>query len=58
MSPVERNMNPIFVENEKDIISQWGFNFGDRINELVFIGFDLDKNQMKTELDNCLCSDE
>jgi len=23
MSPVERNMNPIFVEYEKDIMSQW-----------------------------------
>ncbi len=23
MSPVERNMNPTFVDNEKDIMSQW-----------------------------------
>ena len=51
-------MNSTFVENEKDIISQWDVNFGDRINELVFIDFGVDKNQMKMELDNCFGSDE
>ena len=40
-------MKSTFVENEKDIISQWDVNFGDRINELVFIDFGVDKNQMK-----------
>jgi hypothetical protein len=58
MSPVERNITPTFVENEKDTVSRWSGNFGDRINELVFIGFDLYKNEMKTELDNCFGSDE
>ena len=39
-------MKSTFVENEKDIISKWDVNFGDRINELVFIDFGVDKNQM------------
>jgi len=46
-----------FVENKKDIEARWDKRFGDRLNELVFIGQDLDKGQLKEDLDHCLLTE-
>lgn len=53
----ERIYYPDFIENKDFIESKWDKTFGDRLNELVFIGQDLDKEQLKVELDNCLLTD-
>lgn len=45
-----------FLEN-KDVIEEgWHEAFGDRKNELVFIGQELDEGHIRAQLDACLCS--
>ncbi|GAB3522138.1 zinc metallochaperone GTPase [Emticicia fontis] len=46
-----------FVDNQKKIESRWDKRFGDRQNELVFIGQDLNKELIESELEHCLCSE-
>jgi len=43
-----------FNENQDQIESDWDAQFGDRKNELVFIGQHLNKEKMITELNQCL----
>lgn len=47
-----------FVENQKQIESGWDKTFGDRKNEIVFIGQNMDVEQIKSDLDNCLSRDQ
>ena len=47
-----------FIENQKTIESGWDKTFGDRKNEIVFIGQDMDQDQILSELNLCLLSDE
>ncbi len=51
-------MHPSFQANEENIMSRWDKTFGDRINELVFIGQDMAKEEIIDELNACLCSAE
>lgn len=46
-----------YSENKEFIESNWNKTFGDRKNELVFIGQDLDKEQIMIDLQKCLCTD-
>ncbi|MFO0414693.1 MAG: GTP-binding protein [Bacteroidota bacterium] len=46
-----------FVDNQALIEKKWDKRFGDRENELVIIGQDLDKETIIRELTECLCSD-
>lgn len=46
-----------FIENQEFIESKWDKNWGDRINELVFIGQDLDKEQILQDLTACLINE-
>jgi G3E family GTPase len=46
-----------FVENQKVIESKWDKRFGDRQNELVIIGQELDKDEIISELQACLCTE-
>lgn len=58
LTKLERNQHPAFQANEERIMSRWTRNFGDRMNELVFIGQDMDKDELQQELEACLCTDE
>jgi len=53
----ERISYAAFVENLQAIESKWDKQFGDRENELVIIGQDLDKDAITDELLNCLCTE-
>lgn len=53
----ERNQHPAFQQNEEYIMNKWDKRFGDRQNELVFIGQDMDEKAIKQELEACLCSE-
>ena len=43
-----------FVENSELIEGNWDKNYGDRLNELVFIGQELDQENLQQLLENCL----
>ena len=47
-----------FVENQKQIESEWDKLFGDRKNEIVFIGQNMDEKLIKNELELCLSTDD
>jgi len=47
-----------FVDNQKEIEADWNITFGDRNNEIVFIGQDMDEEQIKLELNTCLATTE
>ncbi len=47
-----------FIENQKTIEAEWDKTFGDRKNELVFIGQDMNEEQIKSELEKCLSTDD
>ncbi len=47
-----------FIENQKQIESDWHEAFGDRKNEIVFIGQDMDEALICSDLDACLSNDE
>lgn len=50
----ERSRYASYLDNQKFIESKWDKHFGDRQNELVIIGQDLDKDKITKELENCL----
>ena len=47
-----------FVENQKYIESNWDEFYGDRKNELVFIGQEMDEELIRKELAECLSNEE
>ncbi|TAE79311.1 MAG: GTP-binding protein [Bacteroidetes bacterium] len=54
----ERMKYETFVENMDYIEGKWSKQWGDRMNELVFIGQYVDKQQMITQLEACLLQDD
>jgi len=57
MSFEQRIQHPSFVENMKDIESDWSKDFGDRKNEIVFIGLGLNQEEIERDLSKCLLTD-
>ena len=53
----ERVKYTSFVHNRDIIEDRWSKQWGDRMNELVFIGQDIDKEKMITDLEKCLLQD-
>lgn len=47
-----------FVENQKEIESNWNKTYGDRKSEIVFIGQDMKPEQIMAQLDNCLADEK
>lgn len=45
-----------FVENQEIIEERWTRDFGDRLNELVFIGISINEKEIRAALENCLCT--
>lgn len=54
----ERVQYPNYLYNLKEIQKRWDKRWGDRINELVFIGTNLDKAAMLADLESCLLTEE
>ncbi|MCH2044930.1 MAG: GTP-binding protein, partial [Saprospiraceae bacterium] len=57
LSVAERMTHPVFIENQIEIEENWHTQFGDRHNEIVFIGQNMDKELISKELDACLVTD-
>ncbi len=57
MPMAKRTQYMAFVENQKVIESNWHKEFGDRKNEIVFIGQDMDEALIRSQLDSCLSTD-
>lgn len=53
----ERLKYESFVDNKEYIESKWDKQWGDRMNELVFIGQNIKKEKMIADLENCLLQD-
>lgn len=52
-----RAMNPNYLDNQEQIQARWHPEWGDRMNELVFIGQDMDQEKITADLDRCLLTD-
>ncbi len=46
-----------FIENQEHIEAGWDKQFGDRKNEIVFIGQDMNEEEIRADLDKCLSTD-
>ncbi len=46
-----------FLDNEDEIEDRWDKRFGDRYNEIVIIGRELEKDTIIRELEGCLCNE-
>ncbi len=56
--PYEQRIRYIaFVDNQKEIESNWDSTFADRKTEIVIIGQDMDEAKISAELDACLATD-
>ena len=53
----KRSRYVAFIENQAQIESNWDTEFGDRKNEIVFIGQGMDEARMRADLDRCLSTD-
>lgn len=58
MSYAERTRYAAYVYNKEVIESRWSRQWGDRLNELVFIGQDMDKTKIIADLEKCLLRDD
>ena len=58
MSFSERFNNPVFINNQEEIEKDWDNTFGDRKNEIVFIGQDMAHTQITNDLNKCLATDK
>jgi G3E family GTPase len=47
-----------FIEYQDTIEERWTANFGDRLNEIVFIGLQMDENLIRKQLQNCICTSD
>ncbi|MFC6331017.1 GTP-binding protein [Paenibacillus septentrionalis] len=46
------------LDDEPELEQGWHPQFGDRLNKLVLIGIEMDKQAITAELDECLLTDE
>ncbi|MCU0423004.1 MAG: GTP-binding protein [Bacteroidia bacterium] len=51
---IERNSLPSFIENKAYILNKWDKTWGDRLNELVFIGQHINTDKLHADLNACL----
>ena len=58
MPKENRIAHPAYLDNQEYIESKWTSKFGDRANEIVIIGHNLNQEEIQLELDACLATEE
>lgn len=58
MSDQSRSQNLTFLENQDQIEEGWDERFGDRKNEIVFIGQHLNEAKIRSKLNECLLTNQ
>lgn len=58
MSFEKRIQYMAFIENQESIEKEWDITFGDRKNEIVIIGQNLNEKEIITQLDTCLSTNQ
>ncbi|WP_374719872.1 GTP-binding protein [Parageobacillus toebii] len=46
------------LKEDPELLAKWDETYGDRMTELVFIGIDMNRQEIETSLDKCLLTDE
>jgi G3E family GTPase len=46
------------LKEDPELLAKWDETYGDRMTELVFIGIDMNRQEIETSLDECLLTDE
>ena len=46
------------LEEEPELLRKWDPTYGDRMNEIVFIGLEMSQEEVETSLEACLLTDE
>jgi len=54
----ERIKYQVFIDNKNLIEKNWHVLYGDRLNEIVIIGQDMNREDITAALNACLCTDE
>ena len=54
----DRIKHQSFADNKEIIEERWTADFGDKLNELVFIGIHLNEKDVREMLDKCICTEE
>ena len=58
MSDQSRSQNLTFLENQDQIEESWDERFGDRKNEIVFIGQHINEAEIRSKLNECLLTNQ
>ncbi|MEL6556949.1 MAG: GTP-binding protein [Bacteroidota bacterium] len=53
-----RAMSDAYLENQEEIQRKWDSKWGDRMNELVFIGQEMGKEKIMSDLEACLLTEQ
>lgn len=57
VSAEQRRRSSEFLESKQAIEKKWHPEWGDRLNEVVIIGHEMDCNKVSAQLSACLCND-
>lgn len=52
----QRSQHISFLENQEQIEKDWDITFGDRKNEIVFIGQEMNEQEIRSHLNACLAT--